>query len=461
MKLLKIGFLVFLLLTLTSTNVFAYYEQGANGGGGSITDWEDAVYGMPQEYNLQSHTNETFRNLSISISAAILGPTEKYSEIIGGGVVGTLGNLIAGMYTSPPVSSTEYFADLGGKLKVVKPVYAQGVGFEGLRSILDIWKIFRNITYLFFVIIFVVIGFAIMFRVKLNPQTVISIQNALPKIIIALILVTFSYAIAGLLIDLLYVATSLILTLLDSSLDYNQNVFKVAGGMLGIGTFEGITSTAAGQIKELVQSIFRGIEGPIFGFTADVLARVVFAIAIAFSLFKLFFTLLMSYISILLGVIFAPFMLMLSALPGQKGVSNWLKLMLSNIIPFPLTAAIFALTYKFVAITKDAPSGTTWLPPFLGIATKAYIPVLIGLGMILLAPQIVDGVKKAIGAPGIAGIAGALAPGVAPIKWGAQYRAQVAEEKHKAREEVGTPTKPHEHGERAFWNVLRTSGKVR
>ena len=34
----------------------------------------------------------------------------------------------------------------------------------------------------------------IMFRSKLNPQTSVSIQLALPKIVVSLILVTFSYA---------------------------------------------------------------------------------------------------------------------------------------------------------------------------------------------------------------------------------------------------------------------------
>jgi len=48
-------------------------------------------------------------------------------------------------------------------------------------------------------------AFMIMFRVRISPQTVITVQSALPKIIFTLILITFSYAIAGFLIDLMYV----------------------------------------------------------------------------------------------------------------------------------------------------------------------------------------------------------------------------------------------------------------
>jgi len=56
-----------------------------------------------------------------------------------------------------------------------------------------------------------------MFRMKMNPQTVISIENALPKIVIALILITFSFAIAGFLIDLTYISMGLIVSMLSNN----------------------------------------------------------------------------------------------------------------------------------------------------------------------------------------------------------------------------------------------------
>ena len=155
-------------------------------------------------------TQRNLVNLTHGLRRLITGPLP--TEEVGNatsyqpkGAIGGISNLIAAMYANPPASSVEYFADLGKNLGIVKPAYAQGIGFEGLKPILPIWKAFRNIAYLFFTIIFVIMGFAIMFRVKLDPQTVISIQNAIPRVVVALILVTFSYAIAGLLIDLIYV----------------------------------------------------------------------------------------------------------------------------------------------------------------------------------------------------------------------------------------------------------------
>jgi hypothetical protein len=48
---------------------------------------------------------------------------------------------------------------------------------------------------------------------KLDPQTVIGVENALPRIIMALILITFSFPIAGFLIDLMYIITAIIISL--------------------------------------------------------------------------------------------------------------------------------------------------------------------------------------------------------------------------------------------------------
>jgi len=396
MKITKIFFFVCLLAFLGTSAVLAYNSTGG------LQEWEDAVYGPAQEYNLQSHTNETFKNIANSGAEALLGPVNQDYQInADSGAVNGLGKLIAGMYVHPPASSGEYFADLGSKLTLVKPAYAQGIGFEGLRSILPLWKRFRDVAYAFFVIIFVAIGFAIMLRVKLNPQTVVSIQNALPRIIIALLLVTFSYAIAGLMIDLLYVSISLILVMLNYPLDVNQNIFQAAGGpFLGIGGFGGAVGSAASQLEHLVESIFTGFGGEILGISANAIARLVFAIAIAFSLFRIFFALLLSYINIILGVIFSPILLALSALPGQKGVSNWLKLMLASILPFPVIAGIFAVATLLRESIGANPEGT-WLPPFLGSSTGAYIPALIGVGIIMLAPQVLESIKKTIGAPGL------------------------------------------------------------
>lgn len=123
----------------------------------------------------------------------------------GGGAIVVVGNLIAQTY-KPPLHTTDYFAYLGQNFGFAKKAHAQGVGFNSLSPLAGLWTAFRNIVYLLFVIVFVVIGFAIMLRVKIDPRTVMSVENQIPKIIIGLVMVTFSFAIAGLVIDMMYVS---------------------------------------------------------------------------------------------------------------------------------------------------------------------------------------------------------------------------------------------------------------
>ena len=123
--------------------------------------------------------------------------------VFGQGVIPAMSEYIAYMYQKP-ASTQAYIADVFKSAKIIPPAQAQGIGFGALDPILQTWKTFRNLAYLFFVLIFLVIGFMIMFRHKINGQTVVTIQQAIPNIIVALLFVTFSYAIGGLLIDAMY-----------------------------------------------------------------------------------------------------------------------------------------------------------------------------------------------------------------------------------------------------------------
>lgn len=135
----------------------------------------------------------------------------------GGGAIGLMGNAITMLYT-PPLHTKDYFQNLAGNFGLVKPTRAATTttGFNSLSPILNIWSTMRDIVYLLFVVIFISIGVAIMLRVKIDPRTVMTIQNQIPKIIIGLILVTFSFAIAGFLIDIMYASIYLIFGVLSS-----------------------------------------------------------------------------------------------------------------------------------------------------------------------------------------------------------------------------------------------------
>lgn len=129
-----------------------------------------------------------------------------------GGVLGTTTSLIGMLFTNPPVRSADYLASVGKDLGIVKEAQAQvvGSGQAVLNPILGLWTVSRNISYIIMIIIFVIIGLMVMFRTKINPQTVITAQAALPGLVLGLIMITFSYFFAGLISDMAFVGTNIV-----------------------------------------------------------------------------------------------------------------------------------------------------------------------------------------------------------------------------------------------------------
>lgn len=131
-----------------------------------------------------------------------------------------------------PVSSGRYVIQdtLANAGFLPKAYAAEGIGMAGLRPFNKIWKVFRDVSFLLLIIMIVIIGFMVMFRMNINPQTVISLENALPRIVITMILITFSFAIAGFLIDLMYVLISLSISVLskaDPTIDANETTLNM------------------------------------------------------------------------------------------------------------------------------------------------------------------------------------------------------------------------------------------
>lgn len=234
-----------------------------------------------------------------SSNAKCLGVDQQTGKIgfmqNGGGAIGAMGNLIS-MTFALPVHTGDYIHYLAGNFGISKPTYAaanpspnpcyqdpRGIGFCGLSkmNLIGVWSVFRNIVYLIFILIFVIIGIAIMLRVKIDPRTVMTVQNQIPKIIIGLLLVTFSFAIAGFLIDIMYVAIYLIFnvfsqaapnaglsTLNPTFLQGNTpfaafDAMAANGGASGGGGFAAIAGVA-GPFGDMFRSII-GIGGPLGG----------------------------------------------------------------------------------------------------------------------------------------------------------------------------------------------------
>jgi hypothetical protein len=363
----------------------------------------------------ESFVDDNTQNLQTSLFLTIAGPpedkvggTSTYSEEekrilaqrYGRGVIGEVANLTAELF-NPPASSRTYVADILESAHVIPEAQAQGLGFSSLDPILETWKVFRNVAYLFFVVIFLVIGFMIMFRQKIGGQTVVTAQQAIPGVIISLIFVTFSYAIAGFLIDLMYLLMYLMIGLFnpEGGLAILSKNFLQLGIDLITGS-EGAFVTMNETVKSFADAVLgEGAPSAFVGFIGGLTLALIVSVAILIGVFKIFFELLKSYISIIIAVVTAPLVLMLGAVPGKDNFAQWIKTVAGNLMAFP--TVLFALIlYEMFTGSGNLENGG-FIPPYLiGRGAGGAIVALVGIGIILIIPELIKEVKKAMGADG-------------------------------------------------------------
>jgi len=272
----------------------------------------------------------------------------------------TLG-LISEIYQHPPASGIQYLAKGFEKFNIATPVYAQGYGYNNNSIVLPLWTASRNLCYFLMVVLLIAAGFMIMFRIKVNAQTAVSIQVMIPKIIITLILITFSYAIAGLVVDLIYLVLTLILSALSLTgsppiiTNLSQTVSFFTGSYGAI-----VLHYMIGMAILLIVGVLAALLSPIGG--AGVLIALIVSIVILWLLLRVWWMLLTTYISILIGFITAPWYIILGLIPGNKtGFGTWLRSMVANASVFVVVPLMFLLSIYIGGNFLSGPNAPQWL----------------------------------------------------------------------------------------------------
>ncbi len=424
---------------------------------------------VPQ--NFHTYTQSVLIEIPAAISCELTGfdPTSPNSRCLGidpktnkigfvnngGGAIGLMGGFIADTFYIP-VSSHDYVSNLAANFGFTKKAYAS-TGFDGLQPVQKLWIAFRNITYMIFVTLFVVVGLGIMFRIKIDPRTVMTLQNQIPKIIIAIVLVTFSFAIAGFLIDLMYVFMYLIISLFAqqgiSPVDIGSN--NPFGAIGGLGGMSGIASGVSHSMSGIVVSMFDGTIGKIvgaaigaiigqfigkavgmgvgtaieplgggalggmigsvaggliggvggffgskylIGFVSGIIVYVVIIIALFSALLRLWFVLIKSYIYLLINIVIGPFVIASGLIPGRSGFGNWFRSVVANLSVFPVTIIMMLLGKAFATgfTTGNVGSGA-FVPPMVGdFSNPQVFASIIGLAIVLMLPEVANMVRDTL-----------------------------------------------------------------
>ena len=357
------------------------------------------------------------------------------------------------MLTKKPASSVDYVKYVATNLKknhIVDSAFAAspGYGFTALSPILPLWRAFRNISYLLFAVAFVMYGIMIMFRVRIDSKTAATIQLAIPKLITTLLLITFSYAIVGLLIDLSTVAMALSIDILRAGgiiTGYQNWFIKGASGqsVLGlVGSFllNGFISLITTPIV-ILNVLLGGVLGTIAGVAALAgiaatfwsiggILIVAFLIALLVSYAKIFFAVIKSYITVIIYLIFSPIILLGNILPGSSAFSGWIMNIIANLAVFPVITFFLVLSYALmmqplaafcsalglggaeffgvVNLTSDA-KFNFWTPPMTSVVgdialgtdvnSGSMMLALIGVMLLFMSSKYADMVLEALKVP--------------------------------------------------------------
>ncbi|MEK7163516.1 MAG: hypothetical protein AAB768_00030 [Patescibacteria group bacterium] len=349
------------------------------------------------------------------------------------GLPGLLLGGISETMTHPPASGIQYLAQTSSKFQIVPSVHAQGYGFKALQPTVQyLWSATRNMSYLIMVILLVASGFLIMFRVKINPQTVVSLQTMVPKLIITMLLVTFSFAIAGLIIDLIYIVIAAFVALLAPPIG---NVIQPSN--LGA-TIAWFTTSNYGWVVSyfilpwiLFFILGWGMGLVTFGFVTGITSIISFIaiIFLAWNLFKIWWMLVKAQLTLIFLIALGPLQIMLDLIPGQSGFGSWIRNIIANASVFATVPIMFLLNMlfwrPFFGLGDNLPTDWGWLQEILrvvglnplgtistgisGTASLPNLPLVNGMGfmfnfvagyvILAMTPKIADIIRDALKVP--------------------------------------------------------------
>ena len=367
-------------------------------------------------------------------------------------------------FSNRDVSGIKYVYDSLSKFGLVNEVNAQnsGFGYAHLGIMQPFWTLSRNFAYTVMVLFVIIFAFMIMFRVKISPQIVISVQSALPKIISVLILATFSYAIAGFVVDLMYVVMGIIagfLSPLSMSLGFRYIYAFISG--------TGIAITGGGAAVTSPLLIFAYMLTYTILFFVLILVTAIASISTTLSVFAVLLSVLMlllvvwllilclwytikipwilikALISIYMSVAIAPIQIAFGAIAPQAGFGQWLKSLIANVMVFPFVGTMLFFAYIFLgygymtvaetiierSITSEIVRafgfnnegfilGNLWSPPFLGSGAEI-TPLLFALmsfGMIVAIPKATEILKMLVMGEKFS-YGSAIGEAIGPAKW--------------------------------------------
>jgi hypothetical protein len=322
------------------------------------------------------------------------------------GLVGVASdNMIALMTNPPTVNVVGHLAqDWVPGYDITNSVYAAENGYQFLVdiNISPLWETVRTISYIGFVLILIAAGFMIIFRHKIGGQMAVTIFNALPNVVIGLIMATFSFALVGIFIDIGAILVKVVASVLapgGGDLIAVTNPFSLFGIFIGNNT--GVIGKALADsvgsfdIANMVTLGVGGLVGIIVGVIAGAVTGLVllfimlFVVClIGYASIKVYITLLQAYLGIILDTVLSPLVWAFGSLPGNQNLTtDWIRRVIKNILTFP--AVFFFVNLGIYVLSSNIgigfPAGLSGGDisangtgdSLVGLAIKFFLPIIL------------------------------------------------------------------------------------
>lgn len=322
--------------------------------------------------------------------------------------------------------------------------YNPGPGYDWLRPMQGFWGWSVNIVYGVLILIVIFVAFGIMFRAQIPGGVAITLQNSIPNIALAMILVPLSYAITGLFIDGITIGSNVVHQFLVGPGAPGRDVFRERneefprtgriGGMIedrGLrmddqrvswiysSSYVNLTDEIGDGLPAYFMMFFgAGIGHDIFDAIIGLLAPLVnFAIGfmLLFTGLRIFWLLVKKYIGFAVtGPLLSPFAFATVAFPGGgfATVMQYVKMMGSGTLYYVVA---YAMTLLSMILASDsfkmqlAQAGlTSYYPPILGIDlagggglvdnnVPAFLMAVVALGIYLSIPGALKSIDESLG----------------------------------------------------------------
>lgn len=297
--------------------------------------------------------------------------------------------------TPPPANMALFIRDLKHDSLISNEAYAAESSGVFL-SILGIWKGIRNVSYGLLAAIMIINTVLIGMRHKVNPQTVVTAQAAIPRIVLAAILITFSYAIAAFFEQL--IGGGLDSPLVRVAQYFVQGATSTPQIPTACQSLQGVGTTVIGNVNcnmNIVDAIFQGITVAISLIIMVVLS---FIMMVVF-LFVFAFVYISKYLELLLLTIAAPFIFAISAIPGQEHwIIDWFKKMLVIVLTIPVMVFLLSLGFQLYFYITTAGTGS-WIPGIISSSLAPFVGLMLTFAVWIMAIKAPGMVSSAIMGP--------------------------------------------------------------